>query len=415
MVVEEAPIQILFSHQDQDWMVRLRSVIQDAYPDVAVGVLGDHRIDQPLRWQRELSTRTNNATIIVLLISESYLESEFANPYGAQPLLEAARHRGAMVMRVHLSRCIWVGSVIAHYPVLWDAELPLMELPSYEQKEALERTAKDIVFRSISIGEVLTRQQSRADASEAEASQLKPIMLRLGVLYGLGLVLAVLGGLLFDFGAGWSVAWQFGDWRLNRAFPPTELFVIESPEGEAIGLAKVVGGTIRPQISLDLPDPTRRMGDTFSVRPWEGARRLPDGISAAGEVLDVEDGFVVLNLGQRHQLPLGSWFQSVSGALGVVESLDERTCRIRTCGIWHREERAARVESSGVLQRKLMADVRKLLLAGDLSQAQSKLSCLSHLMDVDIDPESLKYSSKSEETSGYNMRTMVRTPGGTKK
>ena len=85
-----------------------------------------------------------DAKVALLLVSENFLASDFITKNELPPLLEAAQHKGVLVLWLALSAIGGKETPIAGFQGLNDPGKPLSEMSEDEQKKILRLAYKKI-------------------------------------------------------------------------------------------------------------------------------------------------------------------------------------------------------------------------------------------------------------------------------
>jgi hypothetical protein len=97
---------ISYSHRDREWCERLFAHLQGISKDVISEVWYDKRISPGSNWDAEIQRRLNNAEIVILLISENFLNAPFC-PFEVERALQLREAKRCIIIPVLLSYCLY--------------------------------------------------------------------------------------------------------------------------------------------------------------------------------------------------------------------------------------------------------------------------------------------------------------------
>lgn len=129
---------ISYSHQDSDWLKRLRIHLKPLEREFDIEIWDDTKIKPGSMWKKEIEQAIQSAKVAVLLISADFLASDFITTDELPPLLKAAKEEGAIILSVILShsRFLKINS-LAQFQAVNDPNQPLDSLLRPEQERIL--------------------------------------------------------------------------------------------------------------------------------------------------------------------------------------------------------------------------------------------------------------------------------------
>jgi internalin A len=129
-------IFICYSHKDRKLVEEFKTMLAPAVRNRVVDIWDDTQIRPGARWKTEIEKALAFAQIGVLLVSESFLASEFIVERELPPLLEAAQRNGAIIFWVCLSPCLYRFAGIQQYQAAHDISKPLDQFARPQRKLA---------------------------------------------------------------------------------------------------------------------------------------------------------------------------------------------------------------------------------------------------------------------------------------
>ncbi len=104
----------------------------------------DRDISAGKEWKREIDTHLNNAQIILLLISNNFIHSDYCYSIELNRAIERCESKEAIIIPILLRSCDWEGLPFSKYQVLPQNEQPIDSRYWHNQDEAFMAVAKGI-------------------------------------------------------------------------------------------------------------------------------------------------------------------------------------------------------------------------------------------------------------------------------
>ncbi len=151
---EPPKIFVSYSRRDRTWLERLQVHLSPLESDGVIDLWDDTEIKAGDDWEAEIEQALAEAKAAVLLISADYLASDFIRDRELQPLLEAAKGEGLLILSVILSpsRFKRMKSLSA-FQAVNNPDRPLISLERWEQEQVFDRVAESIEKALTGVGE----------------------------------------------------------------------------------------------------------------------------------------------------------------------------------------------------------------------------------------------------------------------
>src|ERR1044072_3734280 len=118
---------ISYSHEDEGWLKRLRVHLRPLERDYDIDIWDDRKIRAGSKWREEIEKAISSAKVAVLLVSASFLASDFITTDELPPLLDAAEKEGATILPVIISASRFLRtSNLSQFQAVNDPSLPLI-------------------------------------------------------------------------------------------------------------------------------------------------------------------------------------------------------------------------------------------------------------------------------------------------
>ena len=138
------PIKVFFSyaHEDGVWCEKLRKFLRRLERDGDIQGWYDSDISGGMEWKVEIMTHLNAAHIILLLVSQDFIDSDFC--WGTEMKEAMKRHKAgtARVIPIIVRHCDWQGTPFAKLQALPTDAKPLSSWS--DEDEALLQVTRGI-------------------------------------------------------------------------------------------------------------------------------------------------------------------------------------------------------------------------------------------------------------------------------
>src|SRR5262245_30611140 len=142
--MERSKIFISYSRRDRKWLEEIKQFLTPLIRE-RVDEWDDSRIPPGTKWFDEIQRGLDSAKVAVLLVSQSFLASDFITGHELPQLLEAGRRGELTVIWVPVSASSFRHTQVAELQAVVDPNKPLDTLTSARRKQALVTVAEAIV------------------------------------------------------------------------------------------------------------------------------------------------------------------------------------------------------------------------------------------------------------------------------
>ncbi|NEZ60803.1 COR domain-containing protein [Adonisia turfae] len=137
-------IFVSYSHLDQAWLGQFQTLIKPLIRSRMITVWDDTHIQAGSDWRQDINCALASAKVAVLLVSPSFLASDFIADNELPPLLDAAEHHGLTIIWIPISHSLYSETKIEKYQAAHSPNYPLDSLNSAEQNQAWVSICKKI-------------------------------------------------------------------------------------------------------------------------------------------------------------------------------------------------------------------------------------------------------------------------------
>jgi len=137
-------IFISYSHLDSEWLGILQTHLKPIIRNKKVSIWDDTQIRAGMEWREEISKAISRAKVAVLLVSPSFLASNFIAENELPLLLNAAKAEGLTIIWIPLRYAFYEETIIKEYQPAHSPAQPIASLDSSAQDKALVNICKKI-------------------------------------------------------------------------------------------------------------------------------------------------------------------------------------------------------------------------------------------------------------------------------
>src|SRR5579871_6471088 len=118
---------ISYSHKDRTYLEELHEHLAHYEKQGLIHYWDDQKLTPGMPWEDNIKQAITSAKVAILLVSPSFLASEFINSHELPPLLEAAQNEGALLLVVILRYCLFAHTPLAKFQTVNNPSEPLSE------------------------------------------------------------------------------------------------------------------------------------------------------------------------------------------------------------------------------------------------------------------------------------------------
>lgn len=145
MEMKKLRIFISYSHKDNLWLEDVKEYIKALKFEYDFDQWDDTRINTGKNWKVEIEKALNSSKIAILIISTSFLASDFIQNNELPPLLKNAKEKGTIIMPLIVGHCRFTKDKNLNvFQAANDPSKPLNSLKKHEQEEILLKLSNEI-------------------------------------------------------------------------------------------------------------------------------------------------------------------------------------------------------------------------------------------------------------------------------
>ncbi len=135
---------ISYSHEDADWLERLKNQLRNHTSSRNMVVWDDQSIKPGDVWKNKIRTALASTKVAVLLVSPNFLGSDFISEEELSYLVSVARNEEVRLIWFNIADCDYRNTALNDIQSAWDLDKPLSDLTEEEQNVALEEICRQI-------------------------------------------------------------------------------------------------------------------------------------------------------------------------------------------------------------------------------------------------------------------------------
>jgi tetratricopeptide (TPR) repeat protein len=142
--VDRPAVFISYSHKDKQWLDELNTMLAPLVGKAVIEVWSDTAIEPSQAWREEIDRALTTARIGVLLVSPSFLASDFIMKEELPYLVEAARQRRVTLFWILLYPCLYEHTPLADLQAAHDISRPIAGLTAVDRAFVLKEISQKI-------------------------------------------------------------------------------------------------------------------------------------------------------------------------------------------------------------------------------------------------------------------------------
>jgi hypothetical protein len=151
---------ISYSHKDKKWLVELEMHLKPYLRKGTISSWSDRQIEPGSQWFAEIQSALAKSKIALLLVTPSFLNSDFICEHELGPLLKKAEEGGVKIFWISVSTSSYEQTDLKKYQAIHDPTKPLAEMSKPKRDRAWVEICKTILKQSNA-----TAEQSAPDAA----------------------------------------------------------------------------------------------------------------------------------------------------------------------------------------------------------------------------------------------------------
>jgi hypothetical protein len=138
-------IFISYSHSDKRWLDRLHIHLKPLERDNTIVRWDDTMLKPGTKWREEIDQALKVAKVAILLVSADFLASDFITHNELPPLLKAAEEKGAVILPVIISACLFLRNKnLSQFQAVNDPSRPLNKMRRHQQDEVFVKITEAV-------------------------------------------------------------------------------------------------------------------------------------------------------------------------------------------------------------------------------------------------------------------------------
>ncbi|PVH24285.1 leucine-rich repeat domain-containing protein [Sphingobacterium corticibacter] len=142
---EEKSIFISYSHDDKKWLdfvIKELRVLQ--YENLKINPWVDTQLKAGDDWDQKIKLQLNDADIVIILVSSSFLASEYVMNDELPQIIQGIQSKGTQIIPIIVRKCRYKQSALGKFQALNDPESPLNKLQDYQVDKLLHDLSSQV-------------------------------------------------------------------------------------------------------------------------------------------------------------------------------------------------------------------------------------------------------------------------------
>lgn len=137
-------IFVSYAHEDAKWVAELTTFLAPWLRNGRVGLWDDRQITAGQEWQEEIDAAMEQASVAVLLVTKSFLASDFILRHELPELLDRAKANKLKLIWIAVGFAAYAATALKDYQAANDPATPLEALRKPQRDKVLAHVAKEI-------------------------------------------------------------------------------------------------------------------------------------------------------------------------------------------------------------------------------------------------------------------------------
>jgi hypothetical protein len=156
-----------YSHEDEALRAELHKHLGALRHGKIIETWSDHQVPIGSNWDEQISGKLEEADLILLLVSASFLDSQYCSVKEMQRAIERHNRREAIVVPILLRPCHWKPAPFAGIQGLPKSLVPVTKAPEHERDEVWAEIAEGIHQAAIACNEFRRGGATKSEARSA--------------------------------------------------------------------------------------------------------------------------------------------------------------------------------------------------------------------------------------------------------
>jgi hypothetical protein len=135
---------ISYSHNDRNWRDALEMHLKPYLHDGSIVGWSDRNIAPGSDWFKEIQAALMNSNVAILLVSPSFIASDFIRKHELGPLLKEAEQGGVKIMWVAIYASSYKQTALEKYQAVLDPSKPLANITKAKRDQAWVKICEEI-------------------------------------------------------------------------------------------------------------------------------------------------------------------------------------------------------------------------------------------------------------------------------
>jgi hypothetical protein len=135
----------MYSHDDEKWLDELIKYLKPIERQFPTAMWSDKQLRPGDRWTLVQNEAPSSAKVVLLLVSPSFLASDFIHDQEFGPALDAANKASKKILWVLVATCLWQQTALKDYQPVNDVRKPFSSLSRWQHGKQLDSIATEVL------------------------------------------------------------------------------------------------------------------------------------------------------------------------------------------------------------------------------------------------------------------------------